>query len=75
MQKILTAIKVIVILSFILFGCTTLKTGKYIVTEVRGRTVNLKGVKEDIYFPTDTLKLGDKVRVKRVFRKKDANIW
>ena len=56
-------------------GCTTLKTGYYTVESVRGRTVNLKGVQEDIYFPTDTLKPGDKVKVKRVFREKDANIW
>ena len=66
--------KLLIIL--LLSSCSRdIHTGKYIVTDVRGRTVNLKGAAGDYYFPTDTLKVGDTVRLKRVYKESKANIW
>lgn len=54
---------------------STLRTGYYRVEAVRGYTVNFKGVEGDWRVPTDTLKIGDTVFLKRVFREKDATVW
>jgi len=69
------------ILLFILTGCAAqLRTGYYTVTDVRSYTVNLKKmngkeVPGDWHVPTDTLKVGDTIFIRRVFREKDANVW
>lgn len=73
--KIFFWIAFVVIVAFILCSCSSMRSGYYVVTDVRGRTVNLKGLTEDYYFPTDTLKIGDKVHVTRVKREVAANIW
>lgn len=81
MSRILTLIKTVCVVLFTCCGCAgELKTGRYVVTDVRGRTVNLKKengkvVNGDYYFPTDTLKKGDAVKVTRVRREDRANIW
>ena len=54
---------------------SSLKTGKYTIESVRGYTVNFKGVNGDWHVPTDTLRIGDTIFLKRVFREKDANVW
>lgn len=60
----------------ILCSCTTLKNGRYYeVTAVRGRTVNLKGVEGDWYVHSDTVKVGDKIQVKRTRKEHLATIW
>ncbi len=76
MKKYIWQIVLFAILVIIMASCTRdLHNGKYIVTDVRGRTVNLKGIEGDYYFPTDTLKIGDVVKVTRVKRESKANIW
>lgn len=75
-NRYLWQVILVLILAAILISCsTTLKTGKYIVEDARGHTIELKGVSGMWRFPTDTLRIGDTVFVKRVFREKDANVW
>lgn len=52
-----------------------LKTTTYTVERVNGRFVELKGVNNYYYFPTDTLKVNDKVKLNRVYKKSKANIY
>lgn len=81
MKKYVWQILMAAVLSVILFSCSgSLRTGNYVVDEVYGRTVHLKKpngkkVLEPVYFPTDTLKKGDVVRVTKVRRESQANIW
>lgn len=67
--------KLIFLLLIIASCSSTLRTGYYQVEAVRGYTVNFKGVPGDWRVPTDTLKVGDTIFLKRVFREKDANVW
>jgi hypothetical protein len=72
-------IALILIELLIVFGFSscysTLRTGKYIVQGVSGYTVNFKGVAGDWHVPTDTLKIGDTIFLKRVFKENKANVW
>lgn len=74
--KRLFALILIGFLIMCLSSCySSLRTGYYKVESVRGNTVNFKGVLGDWHVPTDTLKVGDEIFLKRVFRDKDANVW
>lgn len=76
MKRYIWQVIFVLILAAILISCsTTLKTGKYIISDVRGFTVNFKNVDGDWRVPTDTLKIGDTIFIRRVFREKDANVW
>lgn len=76
MTKLIDLLKILVIIAYLLCGCSELRTGFYKVQEVRGKhTIVLKGVTEPLYFPVDTLKVGDRVYIQRVKRENKANIW
>lgn len=70
MQKSIDTLKIVVILCYILFsGCSgELKTMTYTVERVNGRFVELKGVNNYYYFNSDTIKVGDKVKLRRVYK-------
>lgn len=62
----------------LLCSCGEMKTGFYTVKEIRGaNTVVFKELPNDAYHVprADTLKIGQKVHLKRVFREKDADVW
>ncbi len=76
MKRYIFQFVLVLILAVILLSCTTLKNGKYYtVTGVRGRTVNLKEVEGDWYIHSDTVKIGDKIQVKRTRKENLATIW
>jgi len=78
MNKILTILKILVILTVILCGCNTMRTGYYTVKEIRGlNTVVFKELPNDDYHVprADTLKIGQRIHLKRVFKEKDADVW
>jgi hypothetical protein len=76
MQKLIFLIKATVIVLITCSGCyTSLRTGKYVIDEVRGlNTVTFKGVPGDWHFP-DQVKPGDTVYLKRTFKLNKANVW
>ncbi len=74
--KMFLWVAIIIFIVVSLCSCSRqLHTGYYTIEGVKGRTVNLKGVNGLYYFPSDTLKPGDRVYLKRVYRKQDANVW
>lgn len=74
--KMFLWVAIIIFIVALLCSCSRqLHTGYYTIEGVKGRTVNLKGVNGLYYFPSDTLKPGDRVYLKRVYRKQDANVW
>lgn len=77
MNKLIFLIKVSLIVGYVLCGCSPdLRNGKsYTVIDVRGRTVNFKETGGDWYVNTDTMKIGDKVKVRRTFKQDSATIW
>lgn len=75
-NKLFWQLLLCLILLGILVSCTTLKNGKtYTVTDVRGRTVNLRGIDGDWYVHSDTVKIGDKIKVYRTRKEHLATIW
>ena len=76
-------INLIIIIGLTLFFCScysTLRTGRYIIEDKRGFTVNFKtlngkSVEGDYRMPTDSLKIGDTVMLIRVRQEKNANIF
>lgn len=78
MEKLRDLITILVIVSIILFGCTTMRTGYYEIKEIRGlNTVVFKELpNEDYHVPrADTLKVGQKIHLQRVFKEKNADVW
>lgn len=74
--KMFLWVAIIIFIVALLCSCSRqLHTGYYTIEGVKGRTVNLKGVNGLYYFPSDTLKPGDRVYLKRVLREQDANVW
>ena len=61
----------------VLFSCVTpMRSGYYTVKEVRGlNTIVLKEVQGDWHIPSDTLKVGDKVYLKRNKNDSLINVW
>lgn len=79
MQKIIDLLKILLLLSYIIFsGCaSSLKNGKtYIVEDVKGSgyVVKFKGL-DELFTVPDKLKKGDTVKVYRVFRESKATIY
>ena len=74
--KMFLWVAIVISIVALLCSCSRqLHTGYYTIEGVKGRTVNLKGVNGLYYFPSDTLKPGDRVYLKRVLREQDANVW
>jgi len=66
----------IVVVLAVLFSCSPMKSGYYTIKEVRAlNTVVLKEVKGDWHIPSDTLKVGDKVYLKRSKTDSLINVW
>lgn len=77
-QRVFFQIILVVILAAILFSCSGMRTGYYTVKEIRDlNTVVFKELpNEDYHVPrSDTLKIGQKIHLKRVYREKDADVW
>lgn len=71
---------IVVIIWFIisLSGCYTMRTGYYTISEIRGlNTVVFKELPNDAYHVprADTLRIGQRIHLKRVYREKDADVW
>jgi hypothetical protein len=78
MAKIIDFIKVSVIIAYLLCGCSTMRTGYYEIKEIRGSsTVVFRELPNDAYHVprADTLKVGQKIHLKRVYKEKDADVW
>ena len=53
-----------------------MRSGYYTIKEVRGKnTIVLREVQGDWYIPSDTLKVGDKVYLKRSKKDSLINVW
>jgi len=79
MDKILTILKIIVILTVILCGCTRdLHNGRsYVVEEVKGTgfVLKLRGIDELFTVPVNTHKVGDTIKVYRTHKENKATIY
>lgn len=78
MNKLIFLIKVSVILIWVLCGCSTMKTGYYTIQEIRGlNTVVFKELPNDAYHVprADTLKVGQRIHLQRVFKEAQADVW
>lgn len=78
MKTIINLLIMLSIVCCICWGCSPcykLRTGSYVVKEVRGNTIELKGVEGDWRVPTDTLKPGQSIYVQKVKRRDKATIW
>lgn len=79
MQKTIDLLKAIIIISYLLCGCSTMRTGYYTIQEIRqpSNTVVFKELPNEAYHVprADTLKVGQKIHLKRVYREKDADVW
>jgi len=76
MNRIIDLIKVSAILTYLLCGCSPMRSGYYTIKEVRGKnTIVLREVQGDWYIPSDTLKVGDKVYLKRSKKDSLINVW
>ena len=79
MTKYIYIVKIILLFSVIvLSSCAGMRTGYYTIKEIRGTsTVVFKELPNDTYHVpmADTLQVGQKIYLKRVYRDKDANVW
>ncbi len=78
MKRYIWQILLCAILAALLFSCKTMRTGYYEIKEIRGlNTVVFKELpNEDYHVPrADTLKVGQKIHLKRVYKEKDADVW
>ncbi len=78
MAKIIDLIKVSVIIAYLLCGCSTMRTGYYEIKEIRGSsTVVFRELPNDAYHVprADTLKVGQKIHLKRVYKESAADVW
>lgn len=78
MKKYIFPLILLASLVLIMCSCATMRTGYYTVKEIRGlNTVVFKELPNDAYHVpnADTLVIGQRVYLKRVFRDKDANVW
>ena len=78
MKKYIWQIILFAVLVIIMASCTTMKTGYYTIKEIRGlNTVVFKELpNEDYHVPmADTLKIGQKIHLKRVFKESQADVW
>ena len=68
----------ITIVVLLLCSCSGMRTGFYTIKEIRGlNTIVFKELpNEDYHVPrSDTLKVGQKIHLKRVYKEKDADVW
>lgn len=78
MKKYILQLLSLLILIIIMASCSnTLKTGKYVIEEVKGTgfVIKLRGVEELYNFPVNTLQVGDTVFLKRTWKQSKANIY
>ena len=75
-------INLIIIIGLTLFFCScysTLRTGRYVINDVRhhgtNTTVTFKGVEGDWNFPNPNVKKGDTVYLQKVKQEKNANVF
>jgi len=78
MAKIIDLIKVSVIIAYLLCGCSTMRTGYYEIKEIRGSSMMVfRELPNDAYHVprADTLKVGQKIHLKRVYKESAADVW
>jgi len=78
-NRILDILKILIILVVIvLSSCVGMRTGYYTIKEIRGTsTVVFKELPNDTYHVpmADTLKIGQRIHLQRVFKEKNADVW
>lgn len=76
MTRTIDTLKALLILLYIVFSSCTrdLHNGKYVVTSVRGYTINLKNVAGD-WKVTQLHRIGDTISVKRTKQESKATIY
>ena len=77
MQKLIFILKVAVILTVILSGCTTSHlhySGTYRITYLEGDTSTFRNVQGKYLIPAKGLKNGSKIRLMRTGNKAKANV-
>lgn len=77
MQKLIFILKLSLILSVILWGCTTSHlhySGTYRITLLEGDTASFRNVQGKYLIPAKGLKNGSKVRLMRTGNKAKANV-
>ena len=77
MNRIIDLIKVSAILTYLLCGCSPMRSGYYTIKEVRGsNTVVLREVQGDWHIPNaDTLKVGQRIYLQRTKKYSLINVW
>lgn len=77
MNKLIDLIKVSAILTYLLCGCSPMRSGYYTIKAINGATtVQLKEVKGDWHFDNaDSLKVGQKVYLNRSKDLSKINVW
>ena len=78
MTKLIDLFKILVIIAYLLCGCTvSMKSGYYTIKEVRGlNTVVLREVQGDWHIPNaDSLKVGQKIYLNRTKKSELVNVW
>jgi len=77
MTKLIDLLKILLIIAYLLCGCSPMRSGYYTVKNINGSTtIQLKEVQGDWHIPNaDSLKVGQKIHLKRVYKESAADVW
>jgi len=77
MTKLIDLLKILLIIAYLLCGCSPMRSGYYTVKNINGSTtIQLKEVQGDWHIPNaDSLKVGQKIYLNRTKKSELVNVW